>query len=204
MLNYKKYEIVLASASPRRKELLENIGLRFKIAVASCDETIDDGIKPEEAVMILSLKKATAVAANFKGENKIVIGADTVVVFNNEILTKPKDSEDAYSMLKKLSGKKHSVMTGITVMRTSDSKSETVFCETEVYFKDLTDDEIRSYIKTKEPLDKAGAYGIQGIASIFIEKINGDYFNVVGLPVCRLCDLLKKEFDLNILFERQE
>jgi len=202
MLNFNKYEIVLASASPRRKDLLENLGVKFKIAVASCDETIEDGIKPGDAVMLLSLKKAAAVAETLKGEKALVIGADTVVVYENEILTKPEDEEDAFRMLKKLSGKVHSVMTGITVMRTTDAKSETVFEETKVRFKEMTDEEIRSYIKTGEPNDKAGAYGIQGIGSMFIEKIDGDYFNVVGLPVCRLCDILKNEFDLNIILER--
>ena len=125
-----------------------------------------------------------------------------MVVLDGEVLTKPKDEDDAYLMLKKLSGKTHSVMTGISVMRTTDSKCETVFEETKVSFKEMTDEEIRSYIKTKEPLDKAGSYGIQGIGSMFIEKIEGDYFNVVGLPVSRLCDLLKKEFDINIILER--
>lgn len=204
MTDKNKCKIVLASASPRRKDLLENLGIKFKIVVASCDETIDDGIGPQEAVMLLSLKKAAAAAEAIKGENALVIGADTVVVFEDEILTKPKDEEDAFNMLKKLSGKVHSVMTGITVLRTSDAKCETVYEETKVSFKEITDEEIKSYIKTREPIDKAGSYGIQGIGSMFIEKIEGDYFNVVGLPVCRLCDLLKNEFNLNIILERQE
>lgn len=204
MTDKNKCKIVLASASPRRKDLLENLGIKFKIVVASCDETIDDGIGPGDAVMLLSLKKAAAAGKAIEGENALVIGADTVVVFENEILTKPKDEEDAFNMLKKLSGKVHSVMTGITVLRTSDAKCETVYEETKVSFKKITDEEIKSYIKTFEPMDKAGSYGIQGIGSMFIEKIEGDYFNVVGLPVCRLCDLLKNEFNLNIILERQE
>ena len=197
-----KYEIILASASPRRKSLLENIGVKFGVVIADCDETISSDLLPHEAVMILSLKKAAAASLHFEKQNKIIIGADTVVVLDGEVLTKPKDEDDAYLMLKKLSGKTHSVMTGISVMRTTDSKCETVFEETKVSFKEMTDEEIRSYIKTKEPLDKAGSYGIQGIGSMFIEKIEGDYFNVVGLPVSRLCDLLKKEFDINIILER--
>ena len=192
MLASGKFEIVLASASPRRKDILENIGMKFKIAVASCDETIADGIKPQDAVMLLSLKKAAAVAVQFQGEKKIVIGADTVVVSNGEILTKPKDDEDAFNILKKLSGKEHSVMTGITLLRTSDAKCETVYEETKVRFKELADDEIISYIKTGEPKDKAGAYGIQGIGSMLIEKIDGDYNNVVGLPITRIYQELKK------------
>ena len=197
-----KYEIILASASPRRKSLLENIGVKFGVVIADCDETISSDLLPHEAVMILSLKKAAAASLHFEKQNKRIIGADTVVVLDGEVLTKPKDEDDAYLMLKKLSGKTHSVMTGISVMRTTDSKCETVFEETKVSFKEMTDEEIRSYIKTKEPLDKAGSYGIQGIGSMFIEKIEGDYFNVVGLPVSRLCDLLKKEFDINIILER--
>jgi len=197
-----KYEIILASASPRRKSLLENIGAKFTVLTAECDETIEEGLTPFEAVMVLSLKKAAAVGERFEKQRKIIIGADTIVVFDDVILTKPKDEEEAFSMLKMLSGKSHSVLTGITVMDTYNSKSETVFEETKVYFKELTDEEIKGYIKTKEPLDKAGSYGIQGIGSIFIEKIEGDYFNVVGLPVSRLCELLKKEFDINIILER--
>ena len=199
-----KYEIILASASPRRKSLLENIGARFSVITAECDETIGNELTPSEAVMLLSLKKAAAVGEQFEKQRKIIIGADMIVIFNNEILTKPKDEDDAFNMLKKLSGKSHSVLTGVTVMDTFSSKSETVFEETKVFFKELTDDEIAGYIKTKEPLDKAGSYGIQGIGSMFIEKIEGDYFNVVGLPVSRLCELLKKEFDINIIIERQE
>ena len=199
-----KYEMILASASPRRKSLLENIGARFSVITAECDETIGEGLTPSEAVMLLSLKKAAAVGEKFEKQPKIIIGADTIVVFEDEILTKPKDEEDAFNMLRKLSGKSHSVLTGVTVMDTFNSKSETVFEETKVFFKELTDDEITGYIKTKEPCDKAGSYGIQGIGSMFIEKIEGDYFNVVGLPVSRLCELLKKEFGINIILERQE
>lgn len=159
---------------------------------------------PAEAVMLLSMKKCAASAKYFEGEKKIVIAADTVVVFENEILIKPKDAEDAFAMLRKLSGRTHSVMTGVSIMRTTDAKCETFYEETTVKFKDLTDEEIREYIKTGEPLDKAGSYGIQGIGSLFIEKIDGDYFNVVGLPVCKLNEKLKKEFDINIILEGQE
>ncbi|MBE7040251.1 MAG: septum formation inhibitor Maf [Ruminococcaceae bacterium] len=196
--------IILASASPRRRDILSNIGVKFGIFTADCDEYIEDGIMPAEAVMLLSMKKCAASAKYFANEKKIVIGADTVVVFENEILTKPKDSEDAFAMLRKLSGRIHSVMTGVSIMRTSDAKCETFYEKTDVKFKDLTDEEIRAYIKTGEPLDKAGSYGIQGIGSLFIEKIDGDYFNVVGLPVCKLCEKLKNEFDINIILEGQE
>lgn len=201
-MDSQKYEIVLASASPRRKDLLKNIGMKFSICVAECDEFIDENVLPHEAVMLLSLKKAAAVAKCFEGKMKLIIGADTIVVSDGEILTKPKDKEDAFSMLKKLSGKVHSVLTGFTVMSAYDSKSITVFEETKVHFKEMTDEEINGYISTNEPMDKAGGYGIQGIGSMFVEKIEGDYFNVVGLPVCRLCNVIKKEFDINIIGER--
>lgn len=204
MFENKKTGIILASASPRRRDILSNIGVKFGIFTADCDEYIEEGILPFEAVMLLSLKKAAAASAYFEGEDKIIIGADTVVVFDNEILTKPKDADDAFLMLKKLSGKVHSVLTGVTLMRTSDAKSETFYEETFVKFKDLTDEEISAYIATGEPLDKAGSYGIQGIGSILIEKIDGDYFNVVGLPVSRLCEKLKNEFGINLILERQE
>lgn len=196
--------IILASASPRRRDILLNIGVKFGTFTADCDEHIDDGVEPSEAVMLLSMRKCAACAKHFAGTNKIIIGADTVVVFENEILTKPKDCDDAFLMLKRLSGKTHSVMTGVSVMRMSDVKCETFYEETSVKFKDLTDEEIVAYIKTGEPLDKAGSYGIQGIGSMFIEKIDGDYFNVVGLPVCKLCEKIKNEFNINIILERQE
>lgn len=204
MTENKIYGMILASASPRRKDILSNIGVKFGIFTADCDEYIEEGTEPENAVMLLSMKKCAASAKYFSGEDKIVIGADTVVVFENEILTKPKDKEDAHIMLKRLSGKTHSVLTGVSILRTSDAKCESFYEKTDVKFKDLTDEEISAYIATGEPLDKAGSYGIQGIGSVFIEKIDGDYFNVVGLPVSRLCEKLKNEFGINIITERQE
>lgn len=177
--------ILLASASPRRKELLELMGLEFVVKTAGVDETLPPDITPEEAVAYLSRIKAQAV----EGEGEIIIGADTVVAIDGCILGKPKDSADAAVMLKRLSGRKHSVFTGVTVIYFD--KINTFTSETEVEFYPLTDAEISSYIATGEPMDKAGAYGIQGKGSLLVKGITGDYFNVVGLPVSRLWHVLK-------------
>lgn len=194
-------EIILASASPRRKELMEVLGLPFSVRVSDADETTDENLPPYFIVERLSLLKAADVAAKVSAEGKdaLVIGADTIVVLDGAILTKPKDEEDAKRMLAALSGKWHSVLSGVTVMDTKTAKSETFYVETKVHFVELTQEEIDGYVKTKEPLDKAGSYGIQGKGGMFIDKIEGDYFNVVGLPVCRLSGVLKKEFGVKIL-----
>ena len=169
--------LILASNSPRRKELLSLITNDFTVCAADADETLPNGISPEEAVVYLSELKARAV---FNGEDT-VLGADTVVVLDGEILGKPRDDGEAFSMLKALSGRAHSVYTGVTLLHAE--KSISFFRETAVYFNELSDEEIRDYIKTGECRDKAGAYGIQGYGSRFVKSISGDYFNVVGLPV---------------------
>lgn len=194
-------EIILASASPRRKELLEAAGIPFTVRASNADETMEPGLPPFLTVEQLSLLKASDVASKLKAEGKdaIVIGADTIVVCDGEILTKPKDAEDAKRILSTLSGKWHSVLTGVTVMNTKNAKSESFYVETKVHFLPLNEDEIASYIATNEPMDKAGAYGIQGRGSMFIDKIEGDYFNVVGLPVCKLSQVLKTEFDMDCM-----
>lgn len=180
--------LILASKSPRRKELLSLITEDFVIKSADVDETLPKGITPERAVVFLSKIKAQPLA----NSQDTVIGADTVVAVDNKILGKPKDRNDAFSMLKLLSGKNHSVFTGVTVI--SPKKSTSFFVETKVKFFDLTDGEIIRYIDTGEPFDKAGAYGIQGKGSLLVEKIEGDYFNVVGLPVSTLNRVLA-DFD---------
>ncbi len=192
--------IVLASGSPRRKELLGQIGLPFTVIPSQAEEHIPSGLSPDMVVKSLSLLKAADVCKNQPAET-LVIGADTIVVLENEILTKPKDEEDAKTMLRRLSGRSHSVLTGLTVMRARDGKSISVAEETVVYFKELTDKEIESYIRTKEPLDKAGSYGVQGLGGLFIEKIDGDYYNVVGLPLQRLGRLLQEEFEIELIWE---
>lgn len=172
--------LILASKSPRRQELLKIISADFVIKTADVDETLPEGISPREAVEFLSRIKAEP----FRNETDTVIGADTVVAFDDIILGKPKSREDARKMLKMLSGREHSVFTGVTIISPRGSKSFS--CETKVKFFELTDEEIEKYISTGECDDKAGAYGIQGFGSLLVEKIDGDYFNVVGLPVSKL------------------
>ena len=188
-------KIILASKSPRRKEILSLLNIPFEIMVSEADESIDEALPPFFTAEKLSLEKASRVAKNINYD-ALVIGADTIVLSDGKILGKPKDENDAYLMLKTLSGKWHSVITGVTVMDTLSAKSESFYVETKVHFTDLTDDEINNYIKTKEPMDKAGAYGIQGQGGAFIDQISGDYFNVVGLPLCKLRQVLKKEFNI--------
>lgn len=177
--------IILASQSPRRQELLKLITSDFEIKVSNVDETLPDKITPKEAVMYLSKIKAEP----FADGDDIVIGADTVVALDGKILGKPKNEENAKEMLRFLSGRTHSVFTGVTLA--SNKKTKTFAVETKVKFFELTNEEIDAYIKTKEPFDKAGAYGIQGYGSLLVEKIDGDYFNVVGLPVSTLARELK-------------
>ncbi|OCA92405.1 Maf family protein [Pseudobacillus wudalianchiensis] len=181
-------QLILASGSPRRKELLEQIGLAFTVKVSHADETIPSGITPEEAVMHLASVKAAAVAKN--DEDHFVIGADTVVVLDGEILGKPSDRQEAKEMLQRLSGRTHAVCTGVAVRHKG---SECSFYEkTNVTFWKLTEEEINGYLDTGEPFDKAGAYGIQGAGAIFVKKIDGDYFSVVGLPISSLYRQLKQ------------
>jgi len=188
-------EIILASQSPRRKEILSLLDIPFKIMVSDADETVEEGLPPHFIAESLSLKKAVAVAKNITVPS-IIIGADTIVLAEGEILGKPKDTEDANRMLSMLSDKWHKVISGVTVFRTTDAKSESFYVETDVKFSSLSQREISDYIKTGEPMDKAGAYGIQGKGAKFIEQIRGDYFNVVGLPLSELYKVLKKEFNI--------
>lgn len=178
--------IILASQSPRRYELMKLTGFEFVVKPSEADENISEKLSPEETVKVLSMRKALVL----KNDDDIIIGADTVVAIDGEILGKPKDKEEAFCMLKKLSGRTHSVFTGVTVLK--NNKSETFFEETKVTFYDISDEEIKNYVETKEPLDKAGAYGIQEKGGLFVKKIDGDFNNVVGLPMSRLFRVLKK------------
>lgn len=188
-MNFDNIKIVLASASPRRKELISLIADNVEIRPAECDETLPDGIGAKEAVEYLSKIKNDA-AKSISAHDELIISADTVVAVSNEILGKPADKEDARRMIKLLSGRTHQVYTGVTI---SYKENAVTFSEkTDVSFFDLTDDEIESYVSSSEPYDKAGAYGIQGKASLLVSGINGDYFNVVGLPVARLNRELSK------------
>lgn len=180
--------MILASASPRRKELLSIIEKDFKIIPADIEEILPEGIPAEQAAEFLSVQKAKAVYE--KHPDDTVIGCDTAVICEGEILGKPKDSLDAKRMLSLLSGKTHKVITGCAIFKNGKSLS---FSETtKVTFFSLSEKEIDDYIATNEPFDKAGAYGIQGYGSLLVEKIEGDYFNVVGLPVAKLNKMLKR------------
>ena len=176
-------KIVLASASPRRKELISLICEGVEIRPAECDETLPEGIGARDAVEYLSKIKNDA-ARKLSAENEMVISVDTVVAVDDKILGKPVDKSDARRMISLLNGRTHQVYTGVTI---SFENNVITFSEkTDVTFFQLTNEEIESYISTSEPYDKAGAYGIQGKASLLVSGINGDYFNVVGLPVARL------------------
>ena len=180
--------LVLASASPRRKELISFISSDVKIFPADVDESFSDDIPAESVPEILAVRKAKVVADMFPEDT--VIGSDTSVIVDGIILGKPTDKEDAKRMLRLLSGKTHKVITGCAIFKKGRSIS---FSEsTEVTFYDLTEQEIENYIATNEPMDKAGAYGIQGYGSLLIKGINGDYFNVVGLPIAKLNKVLKR------------
>ena len=192
---------ILASASPRRRELLEQIGLKFRIFVTDADESkIDKNLPVNLYVEELAMAKAAAAAKVLKNEkDAIIIAADTVVYFDNRIMGKPKDEKDAFDMLTCLSGNMHEVCTGVCVMRISDGFSAAGCERTEVYFNELSPEKIQRYIDTGEPMDKAGAYGIQGVGALLVEKINGDYFNVVGLPLSKLSKILENEFGKNLI-----
>lgn len=188
--------IILASASPRRKELLKKIGLKVKVEPCNYEETILSGWEPHELAQKISLEKAKVVAG--KHENAIVIAADTFIVFGDRILGKPHTETEARKMLEMINGKSHSVITGFSIIDTGKNKSLSGSVETKVYIRKLTLAEIGAYVKSKEPLDKAGAYAIQGLGAVIVERIEGDYFNVVGLPLSALTEALK-EFEVSVL-----
>lgn len=187
-------KIVLASGSPRRKELLKSIGIKFATAVSDVDESsISKDLEPGLYVRELALLKANSVAKNI-GRNALIIGADTIVCHDGKILGKPSDAEEAYLMLKSLSDDVHVVYTGIAVLDTDTMNIVSQYEKTLVYFRKLSDIEIRNYVKKYNPIDKAGAYGIQEFAAVFAERIEGDYYNIVGLPLCKLYTLIVNEF----------
>jgi len=180
-------QLILASQSPRRKELLGLFHIPFSVRAADIDETMDPHKPPQEEVARVSRAKANAVCA---GTEDVVIAADTIVVLEGRVLGKPADAEDAVRMLSDLSGRDHQVMTGVTVRRAGQCLTCTEI--TDIHFRPLSQKEILAYVATGEPMDKAGAYGIQGGAALFAEKMHGDYYNVMGLPVCRLWQMLQE------------
>jgi len=180
--------LVLASQSPRRKELLKRLNVPFEVIGSDIEEKFDLNLSPDQVAQSLAFQKASHIAKKYP--NAQVIGADTIVVYENQILGKPHDENEAFQMISMLSGNTHHVITGVSII---NSENQVTFYEkTEVTFWPLSEDEIKSYIQTGEPYDKAGSYGIQGLGSLFVKEIKGDYFNVVGLPIARLYRELKK------------
>lgn len=192
-------EIILASSSPRRKELLKLVGLDFQIANSNIDEILDESLVLEKRIEKIAYEKADAIAKNLVGD-LLVIGADTVVEIDGEILGKPKDKEDAKEMIKKLEGKIHNVITGVAIIPTENKYKPITFHEkTQVKFRALTKKEIVSYVDSGESLDKAGAYAIQGVGTMIVEAIYGCYTNVVGLPIPLLMKKLAKHYNFKRL-----
>ncbi|MEC9487905.1 MAG: Maf family protein [Halanaerobium sp.] len=185
-------KLILASASPRRKYLLKQIGLDFVVIPSQIEETCEKELAPMEMVKELALKKVRDINKNV--EQAVVLGADTIVVYKGQVLGKPESQEEAFEMLGKLSGEEHEVITGIAIIDT-DTDTDAVISDaarTRVFFRTLEDEEIRRYIKSGEPMDKAGSYAIQGKGAIFVERIEGCYFNVVGLPLSLVITHLKQ------------
>ncbi len=188
--------IILASASPRRKELLRQIGLKFRVEPGDYEEERKPDMPPRELAEFLSAEKAKIAAKRHR--KALIIAADTLISFKDMIMGKANSRAEARKMLKTLSGETHSVITGFTIVDTETGKSLTRSVETKVYFKKLSREEIEAYINTGEPLGKAGAYAIQGLGALLVERIEGDYSNVVGLPLFALAESLK-EFGISIL-----
>lgn len=191
-------KIILASASPRRKQLLKQIGLQFEVIPSNIDEKLNPRLSPLKQVAILSQQKAESVAERKEAKDALVLAADSMVYVVDEIMGKPKDEKDARRMLKKISGKVHSIVTGYTLIDPMAKKKVTRSLETKVWFRKMTSQEIKSYIEKEKPFDKAGAYGIQELAVVFVEKIEGDYSAAVGLPLFSLAKDLKK-FGIHVL-----
>lgn len=191
-------EIILASQSPRRRELLGRLVPDFTVITDDSAEVLVPGEEPAQTVQRLAAEKAEHVSAKTDAD-ALILAADTVVVLDGQILGKPKDEGDAFAMLSALSGNTHQVFTGIAVLDTKTGQRVTAFETTKVRFKPLSETEIRQYIASGEPMDKAGSYGIQELGALFVEGIDGDYFNVVGLPLCRLGKLLKESFEIDLL-----
>lgn len=187
-------EIVLASASPRRQELLRQVGVSFTVIPSAVDEQVEVAMSPSGLVEHLALSKARDVAS--KHPDKLVLGADTIVVIDGDILGKPKDRSDAIAMLERLAGREHQVFTGVSIV---GPQRELVFHEvTGVRFRPLSRMEIERYIDSGEPMDKAGAYGVQGLGAAIVSSVQGDYFTVVGLPLCRTVQMLS-QFGVRVL-----
>ncbi|MGI6772315.1 MAG: Maf family protein [Acutalibacteraceae bacterium] len=194
-------KVYLASASPRRREILNLAGIKHSVIIPEVSEEFDVAPDtPAQTVEILSERKAKAALELLKDEKDdfLVIAADTVVALGDNIFGKPRDTEDAFNTVRSLSGERHEVYTGVTVA--SRSKTVSFVEQSSVYFRDLSDEEIEKYIKTGEPMDKAGAYGIQGKGCVFVKRIEGDYFNIVGLPIYRVYCVMTNDFSYNLIY----
>jgi septum formation protein len=189
LLNTDSIRVILASKSPRRTELLKKIISHFEVEVSNIDENLNGRLSPHELAVKLSQLKAQNISQHLN--EGLIIGADSIVVLNDTILGKPKDYVDAVEMLNKLSGKTHQVITGFSVLKKAEQQLVSDYAKTDVKFRELTSQEIQQYIKEKKPFDKAGSYGIQDEAGLFVEKIDGCYFNVMGLPITKLYLVLK-------------
>ncbi|MCR8629596.1 Maf family protein [Paenibacillus radicis (ex Xue et al. 2023)] len=188
-------KLILASSSPRRQELIRTLQLPYEIRVSDVNEDTEPGLTPAEIVEQLSGRKAAAVCEMYKSELSkecVVIGSDTIVVLDGQVLGKPKDRQDASRMLNALQGREHQVFSGVACLDLSSGTQLVDHQVTSVYMKPLSDEQIERYILTGEPMDKAGSYAIQGLGATIVERIEGDYFNVVGLPMSLLSDLLKR------------
>ena len=186
--------LYLASKSPRRREILETMGITFELVSGDCPEIVNDWERPDQVVMSIALQKGLSAAKQFN-QGELIISADTIVVSEGRILGKPKDREDAFKVLKDLSGKGHEVMTAFSIIEAGTFNKVVEYVVTEVTFKDYDDDFINWYLDSGEPFDKAGAYGIQAKGALMVEKIDGDYFNVVGFPISKIVDVLKERFN---------
>lgn len=182
--------IILASTSPRRREILTNVGIPYEIITSDYEEDMTQDLTPIKLAEVLAAGKAESVAKDIT--DGIVIGADTFVVWDGHKIGKPKSEDEARSMLRSLSGTEHAVITGLCMIDTSNGNRHLSTTEIKIKFREITDEEIEWYIKTGEPMDKAGAYALQGKASIFIERIEGDYWALVGLPICTVSQVLKE------------
>jgi septum formation protein len=190
MNDQKQTKLILASSSPRRKELLGKLGIPFEVVTAGVSEDVEGDIGPEEMVVMLAKRKAGAVAQSLT--SGIVIGSDTTIAFEGKVLGKPKDKEDARAILKSLRGKRHQVYSGIALVNVENNRVEASAVVTSIRMRNYSDDEINDYVASGEPMDKAGAYAIQGEGGRLVEQMEGSFDNVVGLPVRELAEMLKR------------
>lgn len=195
-INRQPEPIILASSSPRRHEILSRLGLCFTMDSADVDESVDENLLPGQAAQALALRKAQAVVSHYT--QGLIIAADTIVAVDGKILGKPSDSSDALAMLLTLQGREHNVYSGFAVIDASTQQTAADYEQTSVVFRPIDEAEARSYVATGEPVGKAGSYAIQGLGAVFIKEIHGDYYNVVGLPVFKLAQVLKT-FGLDII-----